>query len=105
MRISDCSSDVCSSDLHRDTLRSENHVGSIVVLLGPSFTGGEFLVNGEPVTLEIDSSGNKLPFVAFYTDILHEVRPLTSGVRVSLQFRSEERRLGKECVRTCRFRC
>jgi hypothetical protein len=56
------------------------------VLLGSSFTGGEFIIDGEVCPLAVDREQGKLPIVAFHTDTLHEVRPVASGVRVSLQF-------------------
>src|SRR3546814_5494359 len=69
MRISDWSSDVCSSDLHADvTLSFYEPVGD-----GPVFAT-----------------------LGFRTD-----RVDAGAVRV---WRSEERRVGKECVSTCRSR-
>src|SRR3546814_3810655 len=61
MRISDWSSDVCSSDLD-----------------GPFFESGFY-----PLEAPVD------PFWA---------------IRAGLELRSEERRVGKECVSTCRSR-
>lgn len=76
---------------HRDTLQNHDHVGTIVVLLGSEFTGGEFVIDGQECPLEV-TQRDKVPFVAFHTDTLHEVRPVTSGVRITLQvdvFRTE----------------
>src|SRR3546814_3647682 len=70
MRISDWSSDVCSSDLHR--LRRRR--------------GGVALLHHHPA----DVLGHRL------AALVH-----AAGAQVD---RSEERRVGKECVRTCRSR-
>src|SRR3546814_15033227 len=93
MRISDWSSDVCSSDLIV-SLR----------LLGPE---GPFSpVDQDVVTvtagtvLEVpisDAAGDAPVSVALDSDV-----PVTAAVRVV--DRSEERRVGKECVSTCRSR-
>src|SRR3546814_7096946 len=77
MRISDWSSDVCSSDLHRVRARRA------------ALTGGGWyqrLMSGP--SQEIDVSGRNFSL----TDHL------------SAFVRSEERRVGKECVSTCRSR-
>src|SRR3546814_7026732 len=76
MRISDWSSDVCSSDL----------MGSLG-LLGP--------------TLPEVYGGAAANHVA-YGLVAREVERVDSGYRSAM--RSEERRVGKECVSTCRSR-
>src|SRR3546814_3206614 len=75
MRISDWSSDVCSSDL----LRSETMGGPPLnsLILKPYFVGGTPLL--------------ALPRGRAHPDGRHDQR-------------SEERRVGKECVSTCRSR-
>src|SRR3546814_15850184 len=92
MRISDWSSDVCSSDLGR-----RRAVGDRV----------------QPVTLDAQKafSGTVAPEGA---DVLDEAK-LTAWMETHVQgfegpliqgkfARSEERRVGKECVSTCRSR-
>src|SRR3546814_13876104 len=77
MRISDWSSDVCSSDL---------------VIIGPSlFDGGEGI---PPLICSIDRQISEIsPASPFGSDFIAMVSD-----------RSEERRVGKECVSTCRSR-
>src|SRR3546814_3229445 len=67
MRISDWSSDVCSSDLGQN--------GRVLVIAGGPYTGAPALVGYGAL-----------------------------GVGADLIHRSEERRVGKECVSTCRSR-
>src|SRR3546814_6297989 len=67
MRISDWSSDVCSSDLNWIEVRR----------IGENGTVNAYVLND---------------------------RVVWSGPRVGLRYRSEERRVGKECVSTCRSR-
>src|SRR3546814_14753504 len=93
MRISDWSSDVCSSDLRRGTLpvtvENANPFPVDVVIRSTSdrlrFPDGEDL----PVTVEAGD--------ALRVDV--PVEALATG-----SVRSEERRVGKECVSTCRSR-
>src|SRR3546814_10487397 len=79
MRISDWSSDVCSSDLH---------------------TLGRFLVGN------IDHDGVSV-LVDMCEPVGHRHQPVARAGRQSsacVAARSEERRVGKECVSTCRSR-
>src|SRR3546814_14621564 len=94
MRISDWSSDVCSSDLHvldeRDLhvqARFGDHLTRIAELHHQRLLR---LVDGEQRTLEQDAGGDH--------DDGENDEGAVHGVR------SEERRVGKECVSTCRSR-
>src|SRR3546814_14860975 len=78
MRISDWSSDVCSSDL------PEKRGGD--VFIGTAGTGIITLA----ASSSIDVSGGTLAGL--------------SGGTLNLRARSEERRVGQECVSTCRSR-
>src|SRR3546814_12529996 len=121
MRISDWSSDVCSSDLCR-TEPSLAHPGSLGV---PPYPWAEpssssawlvpppsshytpailALVAGRPT-----SPGLPAPFhhhckLEVPIPAHRVVVPCNSSARPSHR-RSEERRVGKECVSTCRIRC
>src|SRR3546814_3033006 len=85
MRISDWSSDVCSSDLP---------LGTITAMQG---------VRPDQFTLaQVD--GDELPFpqlASAIADLEAAGRPVDALKGV---LRSEERRVGKECVSTCRSR-
>src|SRR3546814_2329835 len=75
MRISDWSSDVCSSDLVAAHGRNDHQLGGPVVL--------QQVLDGLVGPLRVGGTGRG---------------------RADIQRRSEERRVGKECVSTCRSR-
>src|SRR3546814_11906811 len=93
MRISDWSSDVCSSDLISNASRpiskseielsKQNNIGFIEIPV--SYDGLAIVVSP------------KNTFVDYLT--VEELHKMWSPER------SEERRVGKECVSTCRSRC
>src|SRR3546814_15286466 len=102
MRISDWSSDVCSSDL----LALGRHTGQV-----EAGVGGRHIRRG--LQIQVDRADK----TAFSHDrsTLHAVQQLahglprtiveTAGTAMMLRAeRSEERRVGKECVSTCRSR-
>src|SRR3546814_12583765 len=92
MRISDWSSDVCSSDLNGYRVLTYNRRGSC--------PGGELGCSGGH-----DVGGWR--DLAFVVDRLREAgaqRVVVGGASLGAMERSEERRVGKECVSTCRSR-
>src|SRR3546814_4643652 len=87
MRISDWSSDVCSSDLDRiDSL--------LIRLRGARPPEAQSTGLGEPVTSDVMENN-----VRRLADSLERSHSLLDEIE-----RSEERRVGKECVSTCRSR-
>src|SRR3546814_13481782 len=95
MRISDWSSDVCSSDLIGDILNVANLVRAAPNLQQRIISGRSDVVRIEKqrVREARAPAGGELPVLAL--DVMDDRR---SGPR------SEERRVGKECVSTCRSR-
>src|SRR3546814_2425366 len=95
MRISDWSSDVCSSDLARLVVLAltvpNGYVG--VVRSGTSVQAYDQLINAKVLTdfIYVNYDGT----LAQWRDYLQHP---------ALHPRSEERRVGKECVSTCRSR-
>src|SRR3546814_12288855 len=97
MRISDWSSDVCSSDLQFDVTVDDATYGRILAKVA------EWRDREQP-----SYSLNKRNCVHFVMELAETV-----GLKVNRKsklfkkpksFRSEERRVGKECVSTCRSR-
>src|SRR3546814_3365768 len=85
IRISDWSSDVCSSDLD---LRSAEQVRSALERARPSLVVHAAYARDE----------------ASVVGATHNVARAASAVGAELIHRSEERRVGKACVSTCRSR-
>src|SRR3546814_12734228 len=103
MRISDWSSDVCSSDLPiaiRYSMRMDPHkpkfleVSATVLSARP---GEELILDVKPSFILQFEESYILTRTPEGTKFLHRYR--CRG-----PFRSEERRVGKECVSTCRSR-
>src|SRR3546814_11882255 len=86
MRISDWSSDVCSSDLVEE---------AVIVADGRRFDAAE---QHRRVNFDSRIAGSLLTDNALEPVVLDQVLRQHRGGR------SEERRVGKECVRTCRSR-
>src|SRR3546814_12812291 len=96
MRISDWSSDVCSSDLGKQGFRfplasdADSRLCDAFGVIQPKKLYGREFVGIERSTFLIDPAG--------------VVRAAWRKVKVPGHARSEERRVGKESVRTCRSR-
>src|SRR3546814_4115066 len=96
MRISDWSSDVCSADL-RDL---KSRLGMSVIWI----THDLGVVAGIADTLQVMYAGRILERGPV-DDVFADPRnAYTLGLLNSLPQRSEERRVGQECVSTCRAR-
>src|SRR3546814_1753357 len=89
MRISDWSSDVCSSDLELDAL-------------------GKALDDPARPLLAIVAGSKVSTKLELLASLVGKVDQLIVGGGIANTFiaaeREEERRVGKECVRTCRYR-
>src|SRR3546814_18034418 len=97
MRISDWSSDVCSSDLINTTARHGGILG-----FGNFVSADEHLFAIETDIMAVDSTAaGKIVRKQTLKNSIHcSGVALHSGAKV----RSEVRRVGKECVRKCRSR-
>src|SRR3546814_15000598 len=102
MRISDWSSDVCSSDLRK--ARSATRNGTNAGIWRPSPLGApDFSRNASREYMDIvavDIGGTNARFAIASVEA---GRVLKLGPPLTLKS-SEERRVGKECVSTCRSR-
>src|SRR3546814_14958091 len=97
MRISDWSSDVCSSDLQHFVAVAENAGLPIVLYNVPSRTGCDLL----PETTARLHTHRAIIGIKEAVSAAERIRALLPLRRAD---RSEERRVGKECVSTCRSR-
>ncbi|KAF8657101.1 hypothetical protein AX16_002288 [Volvariella volvacea WC 439] len=78
---------------HRDTPRHDTMFGSLVVVFPTSHKGGNLLLRheGQEWVFDVqkllaDTTRPSVAFVAFYSDIEHEVELVTSGRRVTLTY-------------------
>ncbi|KAL9968070.1 hypothetical protein ACROYT_G026397 [Oculina patagonica] len=73
---------------HRDTQKDENHFGTLVLSLPVKHKGGELLVRhlGKERCYNFDpgQATTKCQWAAFYTDVEHEIKEITSGNRITL---------------------
>src|SRR3546814_12999885 len=101
MRISDWSSDVCSSDLNEEELISEDevdHLNSIREMIAELSDLSVF-----DIAENFFAQSYAMP-ADFFTDLILDLYSIEEGQDIALLTRSEERRVGKECVSTCRSR-
>src|SRR3546814_12195223 len=109
MRISDWSSDVCSSDLLREL---ETAMASVRAAIGNGADAAEVQARAEAAEALLDraeatisdnaSAGATTAFVGALVILLRE--GLEALLIVIAMMRSAERRVGKECVSKCRSR-
>ncbi|KAK0434258.1 uncharacterized protein EV420DRAFT_420033 [Desarmillaria tabescens] len=80
---------------HKDTPRAENMMGSLVIVFPTPHEGGslvlrqdgqEWVFSAERMLAESTPETPVISYIAFYSDVEHEVLPLTSGVRVTLTY-------------------
>src|SRR3546814_7853506 len=109
MRISDWSSDVCSSDLSRRLARLDSCTGYFAgrprrggtlaeTALDSGATGGNASRISDAQRQQVTDKKEE-----YYQPWLRDPAP-TPGAPRTDEGRSEERRVGKECVSTCRSR-
>src|SRR3546814_11536463 len=99
MRISDWSSDVCSSDLRAAALDIVNSQSGFEIMAEVNARIAAMIARAEGVLREDTDDADRATVMLFAV--------LTIGLFVIATLaviRSEERRVGKECVSTCRSR-
>src|SRR3546814_15654650 len=116
MRISDWSSDVCSSDLSAQILIQvpERLGGTVIEAKNLSKAYGDKLLfenlsfslppGGIVGVIEPNGAGKTTLFKLITGAEKPDSGEIRVGETVKLGYRSEERRVGKECVSTCRSR-
>lgn len=78
-------------DYHRDTVHGPNHLATLLVEVKALHEGGAlwFQHEGEEwvgADFSQTTSEDNIHYIAFYTDVLHKVAPVTKGIRAVLQF-------------------
>ncbi|KAH8078414.1 hypothetical protein BXZ70DRAFT_961687 [Cristinia sonorae] len=78
---------------HKDTPRGEHMFGSLVVVFPTPHQGGALIMRDKGKEWTFDSAeaikkhqGPCIGYIAFYSDVEHEVTPVTSGYRVTLTY-------------------
>src|SRR3546814_11650767 len=95
MRISDWSSDVCSSDLDRALPRLRPQGSAEAARLTAMLAGGRARVAGAAAIVAVVAGGCAVP-----AEEAPEALP-SAAAPSATETRSEERRVGKACVSTC----
>ncbi len=71
---------------HQDSEKDDSMVGTLVVTLPSSYTGGDLMVGHNEEWKAYRGSKTALSLVAFYADCRHEVLKVTSGYRITLMY-------------------
>ncbi len=71
---------------HQDSEKDDSMVGTLVVTLPSSYTGGDLMVGHNGEWKAYRGSKTALSLVAFYADCRHEVLKVQSGYRITLTY-------------------
>ena len=71
---------------HQDSEKDDAMIGTLVVSLPSSHTGGELVVEHNGKSVAYRGSATDVTVAAFYADCRHEVRPVRTGYRVTYTF-------------------
>jgi predicted 2-oxoglutarate/Fe(II)-dependent dioxygenase YbiX len=71
---------------HQDSEKDDSMVGTLVVTLPSTYTGGELMVGHNEEWKAYGGSKTALSLVAFYADCRHEVLRVKSGYRITLTY-------------------
>ncbi|KAF8628062.1 hypothetical protein AX17_006065 [Amanita inopinata Kibby_2008] len=74
---------------HQDTQKADGMFATMIVLLPSQYAGGQVHVTHGSDTQVFDfssSSFGNAAVLAWYTDVMHEVKPVTSGYRFALSY-------------------
>lgn len=71
---------------HRDSEKTADMVATLSVVLPSAYKGGSVVIEHRGETVTFRRSAERLTFIAFYADCHHEVRPVTEGYRVVLEY-------------------
>ncbi|KAJ3785982.1 hypothetical protein GGU10DRAFT_268129 [Lentinula aff. detonsa] len=74
---------------HQDTVKAQNMFATIIVVLPSPYTGGQVHISHSSSKQIFSFDSNSLlstAVMAWYTDVQHEVKPITSGYRLALSY-------------------
>jgi hypothetical protein len=71
---------------HQDSEKDDSMIGTLVVTLPSSYTGGELMVGHNEEWKAYRGSKTALSLVAFYADCRHEILKVKSGYRITLSY-------------------
>ncbi|CAA7268308.1 unnamed protein product [Cyclocybe aegerita] len=74
---------------HQDTQKANGMFATVIILLPSAYTGGQVVVSHASTTRTINFAPNSFlstALLAWYTDVKHEVKPVTSGYRLALSY-------------------
>jgi hypothetical protein len=71
---------------HQDSEKDDLMIGTLVVTLPSTYTGGELVVRHHAKRTSHRGSKTELSLVAFYADCQHEVAEVRSGYRIALTY-------------------
>ncbi|KAG8921757.1 hypothetical protein FRC01_014909 [Tulasnella sp. 417] len=74
---------------HQDTEKADGMFATIVVVLPSSFTGGVAHLSHAGQSTIVDQGAGSLAstsVMAWYTDVMHEIKPIQSGYRLALSY-------------------
>lgn len=75
---------------HKDSEKEKGMFGTLIIGLPGKHTGGELLLRfdgkEECISFAEDAGNYKIPYVAFYADCEHEIKPITSAYRICLVY-------------------
>ncbi len=69
---------------HQDSEKDDTMIGTLVVSLPSSHTGGELLIEHDGKTVTYQASAAEVSVAAFYADCRHQVKPVGTGYRSRL---------------------
>jgi 2OG-Fe(II) oxygenase superfamily len=68
---------------HQDSEKDDTMIGTLVVSLPSSHTGGELVIEHNDKTVVYRAPSTEVSVAAFYADCRHEVKPVRTGYRVT----------------------
>ncbi|KAF9525403.1 hypothetical protein CPB83DRAFT_818559 [Crepidotus variabilis] len=74
---------------HQDTQKADGMFATVIIVLPSPYTGGEVVVSNGSNSKILDYAANSLlstATLAWFTDVRHEVKPITSGYRFALAY-------------------